>query len=298
MGANHAQMTQVTSTPDVLVSQFEPHRSRLFGLAYRMLGLRSDAEDIVQETYLRWHSADHSVIRSVEAWLVTVATRLCIDRLRSLETERLAYVGEWLPEPIIAERPEHGMELQSDISLAFMHLLQRLGPEERAALLLHDVLDYDYETIAASLNKTEPAVRQMVRRARERVRTPRARFDLDEAQHRALVDRFVSAVHAADENALLSLFTEGATWTSDGGGKVAAAINILHGNRVLTRFMLGVRSKLPTNLTFQFKYINGSPGFAAFLADKLVAVYALELQDARIAGVYAVLNPDKLRRAP
>ncbi|HVE54840.1 MAG TPA: sigma-70 family RNA polymerase sigma factor, partial [Ramlibacter sp.] len=161
------------STPSPATAPFQALRPRLFGIAYRMLGVRADAEDVLQDAWLRWREADHPSLQSAEAWLVTVVTRLAIDRLRSLRAEREAYVGNWLPEPIVEadERtPETVAELAEDVSVAFLHLLERLAPEERAAFLLRQVFDYDYGEIADMLDKREPAVRQMVHRAADRVR--------------------------------------------------------------------------------------------------------------------------------
>ena len=283
---------------DSRVAEFEQHRSRLFGLAYRMIGLRADAEDVVQEAYLRWHAADRDAINNPEAWLVTVATRISIDHLRSLQASRVSYVGEWLPEPIVDRktepRPDYSLEIRDDISIAFLYVLQRLGPEERAAFLLHDVLDCDYATVGETLGKSESAVRQMVHRARERVRTDRPRYEVTEAQHRAIVGRFVEAVQAADEGALMNLFAENATWTADGGGKAAAAVNVLRGNAVLTKFMLGLRAKATPGISVDTVDINNSPGLLLRVYGKPVATYSFETDGEHITGVYAVVNPDKL----
>ncbi|MFL6335467.1 MAG: sigma-70 family RNA polymerase sigma factor [Pyrinomonadaceae bacterium] len=202
---------------------FEPLRGRLFAVAYRMTGTRADAEDIVQEAYLRWHQADAGAVRSPEAWLVSVATRLSIDRLRKASAEREKYTGPWLPEPLFGDpSPEERLELASDISLAFMVLLERLAPVERAAFLLHDVFDRDYPEIACVLRKSEAACRQVVHRARERVRSERRRFRAGEEEYRGLIEKFTEAARAGDEATLLSLFAEDATLTSDGGGVVPA----------------------------------------------------------------------------
>jgi RNA polymerase sigma-70 factor (ECF subfamily) len=283
-----------------LLAEFEQHRTRLFGLAYRMLGMRAEAEDIVQESYLRWHAADRDSVRNAEAWLVTVATRLCIDRLRAQEIERRAYFGEWLPEPIVdsnpGSQPDHASELYEDISIAFLYLLQRLGPEERAAFLLHDVLECNYTEIGEILGKTEAAVRQVVHRARERVRKERPRFTVDPEQHRLLLGRFVEAAREADENALLTLFAENATWTSDGGGKATAAVNVLHGRETLTRFVLGIARKKSDDFSTHFTMVNGLPGLLVRYQGRPFSVYSISSDDGlHITGVYAVLNPDKLQ---
>src|SRR5262245_34303734 len=207
------------------VATFEALRGRLFGLAYRMLGSRADAEDVVQDTYLRWHGIAHDKIENSEAWLVTTATRLAIDRLRRLKTERDAYVGPWLPEPIVTEGPpDRHLDLADDLSMAFLMLLERLAPEERAAFLLHDVFDVGYGEIASVIDRSEPACRQVVHRARERVRGDRARFDVTESAKATLFSKFTAALEARDEQALLALFSPDATWTADGGGKTAAPV--------------------------------------------------------------------------
>src|SRR5215510_3359762 len=163
----------------ISTTAFEATRGRLFGLAYRMLGSRPDAEDIVQEAYVRWHETDKERIESAEAWLVTTTSRLAIDRLRRLKTEREAYFGQWLPQPIVSEAPpDRHLDLADDLSMAFLALLERLAPEERAAFLLHDVFDVGYGQIASVLERSESACRQVVHRARERVRGDRARFDV------------------------------------------------------------------------------------------------------------------------
>src|SRR5262245_41209818 len=207
---------------------FEPNRARLFGLAYRMLGSRAEAEDVVQDAYLRWHQSNRDDIRNAEAWLVTTATRLAINRLRALKTEREAYVGPWLPEPMSPDTPpppDRHLELASDRSVAFLVLLERLGPEERAAFLLHEVFEFDYAEIAAVLEKNEDACRQIVHRGRTRIRHARKRFDVTEEAKANLLRKFTEAVNARDERTLLALFATGDTWTGNGGGGWAGAVN-------------------------------------------------------------------------
>src|SRR5687768_16203700 len=202
--------------------ELDRHRPRLFGIAYRMLGDAAEAEDLVQETYLRWQRDDRTDVASPEGWLVAVVTRLAIDRLRRLRTERESYVGPWLPEPIATDRasdPARGAELASDLSLALLVLLERLGPEERAAFLLREVFDTGYDEIAATLGATSAAVRQMVHRARERVRGAR-RFATPPDVQARLLGRFLEAIAADDRDALLGVFDPNATFTSDGGGRV------------------------------------------------------------------------------
>src|SRR4029434_9534116 len=228
------------------VRTFETLRGRLFGLAYRMLGSRADAEDIVQEAYVRWHEAEHDRIENPEAWLVTTTSRLAIDRLRRLKTEREAYVGPWLPEPCVTvmRMPDLDLALAADLSIAFLTLLERLAPEERAAFLLHDVFDVGYTEIASVIEKSEAACRQGVHRARERVRGDSRRFDVTASAKAALLHRFMAATEARDERAVLALFAPDATWTADGGGKTGAAPRPIVGAHRICQRVIGVRGKL------------------------------------------------------
>jgi RNA polymerase sigma-70 factor, ECF subfamily len=275
---------------------FEPLRSRLFGLAYRMLGSRADAEDIVQETYVRWHQVDRSTVQNAEAWLVTAATRLAIDRLRRLKTEREAYVGPWLPEPMVSEglRPDRHLELASDLSVAMLTLLETLAPEERAAFLLHDVFDVDYAQIASILGKSEAACRQVIHRARERVRGSRKRFDSTESAKLTLLQTFKAAMETSDEKTLLALFAPDATWTADGGGRTAAAPRPLVGVAQLVRLVVGLRRNWPTDRVLELATVNGEPGICVRDGGRLMAVMAFDTDATQIVSVYAVLNPDKL----
>jgi RNA polymerase sigma-70 factor (ECF subfamily) len=266
-----------------------------------MLGSRADAEDIVQEVYLRWHQADRAAIENPEAWLVTAATRLSIDRLRRLKTEREAYVGPWLPEPIVTPDPppDHHLELADDLSVAFLTLLERLAPDERAAFLLHDVFDVGYDSIAAALDKSEAACRQVVHRARERVRGDRKRFEATESQKSAMLHKFMTAIEARDEAALLQLFAPDATWTADGGGKSAAGLNPIVGADRMARLAVGLRERFwSPNRTMRIATVNGETGLCFVDGDRLVAVLSIATDGDRILGVYAVVNPDKLREGP
>jgi RNA polymerase sigma-70 factor (ECF subfamily) len=273
---------------------FEASRRRIFGLAYRMLGSRSDAEDLVQDTYLRWHTTQQAAVDNPEAWLVTTATRLAIDRLRRRKTEREAYRGPWLPEPIVEDGPERLLELSSDLSMAMLTVLETLAPEERAAFLLHDVFDVDYSRIAGILGRTEPACRQIVHRARERVRGGRRRFAGSEPDKRALLERFVAAMEASDEQALVDLFRPDATWTADSGGKTAASPQPLVGVQRIVRLVLGLRRRWWAHLQIVATTVNGEPGLILRDGGRTVAVMAIETDEARIRSVFAVLNPDKL----
>jgi RNA polymerase sigma-70 factor (ECF subfamily) len=282
--------------PDIPVTTFEALRGRLFGLAYRMLGSRADAEDIVQEAYVRWHQIGHERIENPEAWLVTTTTRLAIDRLRRLKTEREAYVGQWLPEPIVTQAPpDSDLDLAADLSIAFLTLLERLAPEERAALLLHDVFDVGYREIATVIERSEAACRQVVHRARERVRGDRKRFDVTEFVKVDLLQRFMAATEARDEQALLELFAPDATWTADGGGKSAAAPLPIVGNDRIARLVIGLREKFwAPGRTLEAATVNGEPGLRIRDGNRLTATMSIATDGERIFAVYAVVNPDKL----
>jgi RNA polymerase sigma-70 factor (ECF subfamily) len=276
---------------------FESLRGRLFGLAYRMLGSKPDAEDVVQDAYLRWHQADRSRIESPEAWLVTTASRLAIDRLRRLKTERESYHGAWLPQPIVstAPPPDKQLDLADDLSMAFLTLLERLAPEERAAFLMHEVFDVGYPQIASVLDRTEASCRQLVHRARERVRGERKRFDATEEAKTDMLNRFLAALDARDEDALAALFAPDATWTADGGGKTAAAPVPIVGADRIARLVVGLREKFwADNRELLVSNINGEPGLAILDGGRLTATLSIATDGVRIFNVYAVVNPDKL----
>jgi RNA polymerase sigma-70 factor, ECF subfamily len=285
----------VTSDPSA-TAPFEAVRGRLLGLAYRMLGSRADAEDIVQEAYVRWHEADRDRIESAEAWLVTTTSRLAIDRLRRLKTEREAYVGPWLPEPVVAPPPpDRHLDLADDLSIAFLTLLERLAPEERAAFLLHDVFDVGYGQIAAVLDRTEAACRQVVHRARERVRGERKRFDVDESAKAALLQKFLTAMEARDEQRILELFAPDAAWTADGGGKTAASPRPVVGADRIAKLVIGLREKFwAENRTIEIASVNGETGLCVRDGGRLTATMSIATDGERILAVYAVVNPDKL----
>jgi RNA polymerase sigma-70 factor (ECF subfamily) len=288
----------VVNRTEVPVATFEAVRRRLFGLAYRMLGSRADAEDVVQDTYIRWHGVAHDRIENSEAWLVTTTTRLAIDRLRRLKTEREAYVGPWLPEPIMSEAPpDRHVDLADDLSMAFLTLLERLAPEERAAFLLHDVFDVGYGEIASVIEKSEPACRQVVHRARERVRGDRARFDVTESARTSLFSKFTAALEARDEQALLALFAPDATWTADGGGKVGAAPAPIVGAARIAKLVIGLREKFwAVNRTLEIATVNGESALVIRDGGQLTATMSIATDGDRIVAVYAVLNPEKLGR--
>jgi RNA polymerase sigma-70 factor, ECF subfamily len=280
---------------------FERVRPRLFGIAYRMLGSFEDGEDVVQEAFLRWQGAEIETIREPEGWLVSVVTRLSIDRLRRARTERQAYVGHWLPEPIPTGewgRPEDRAELASDISLAFLVLLERLAPEERAALLLREVFDCEYREIAQVLEKSEVACRQIVHRARRRVRQERPRRAAAPELTERLLTRLLTALRSEDRDGLLALLADEVTWTSDGGGKVPAVRNIVAGPLSIARMLLGFDRKGRGILTHGLVWLNGEPTWVSWANGRVFSTTSIATDGARILAVYRMLNPDKLRHVP
>lgn len=278
---------------------FEGLRPRLFGIAYRMLGIRADAEDAVQDAWLRWRDADRASLQSAEAWLVTVVTRLAIDRLRAARTQREAYFGEWLPEPIVEldERtPESIAERAGELSLAFLHLLERLGPEERAAYLLRQAFDYDYGEIAAMLGKSEPAIRQSVHRATERLRLDRPRFDVPGETHRRLLQLFIAAAATGDRAALRALLADEVRAIGDGGGKVASVPGGMFGADRVANLYWANHLRLGARLSYRPAIVNGSPGFLRLVDGRVESAQSLVTDGERVVAIYVVRNPDKLAR--
>lgn len=277
--------------------EFERHRPRLFGIAYRMLGSRTDAEDLLQDAYLRWHRGASAEVRSPEAWLVTTVTRLCIDRLRTARAERAHYIGPWLPEPLIgdaAPAADARAELSSSLSIAFLVVLEQLAPDERAAFLLHEVFDTDYAEIAAILGKSEAACRQIVSRARTRVRGQKPRAQVSDAARRSVLERFAIAIQTQDRGALLELVADKASWTSDGGGQAKAALKVIRGRERVVRFAVAVLGRLADRVTFEMVAANGEPALAIRAGGKLFSIITVRTDGLRILDVYTVLNPDKL----
>jgi RNA polymerase sigma-70 factor (ECF subfamily) len=279
------------------LQSFELQRPRLYGLAYRMLGVRAEAEDVLQEAYLRWRDVDRSTVRSDEAWLKATVTRLCIDRLRKLKTEREAYTGPWLPEPLCEQdlrTPEMAAELSDDVSIAFLALLESLAPAERAAFVLHDVLDDDYVDIAEALGKTEAACRQLVHRARERVTAKRRRFQVDDATRQRMLERFLVIAQTGDRKRIVELFAADATMVSDGGGKATALQRPLYGAERLSWFWHALVRKFTPDVEARIVRINGEPGIAYYWKGVLQSLMAIETDGQRVHAIYSLRNPDKL----
>ena len=279
---------------------FTSARPMLFSIAYRMLGSVMDAEDLVQEAYLRWEEAPETEVRSPRAYLTTIVTRLAINQLRSARTKRETYVGPWLPEPIVTEDTPDAVELAESLSMAFLVLLERLTPIERAAFLLHEVFDFEYAEIARVVDKTEANCRQLVARARKRIGSSQARFEADPAQAKRLVERFTEASFAGDLEGLVAVLAEDITFYGDGGGKIpGAALKPLHGARSVARFALGVMERLvPAETIVRPTTINGQPGFIAYVSGRPLSALIFDIRDGLIQTIYAVGNPDKLQALP
>jgi len=288
-------------------ASFEPYRRRLLGLAYRMLGSMADAEDAVQETYLRWHAADRNQVSDPRAFLMTITARICLDMLTSARARREEYVGPWLPEPVVdtaALAPDSRTELAEDLSIALLLTLDRLSPLERAAFLLHDVFDFSFSEVATTLARSEVACRQLAARARERVRSTRPRGAVTlpahsgriDAKHERLLSAFVAATRSGDLHSLTQLLAGDVRVVTDGGGKVAAALNVLDGADRAARFLIGATRKgWRAGFTLRFAVINGLPGLIVDGPDGPVQTSAFEIEGDVIRALYVVRNPAKLQ---
>jgi len=279
---------------------FGAERVRLWATAYRMLGSAADAEDAVQTVWLRWLEAAPSGVERPTAWLITALTRLCVDELRSARRQRVSYVGPWLPEPLLDDEhplPSEMVERDESLSLAHLVLLERLGPLERAALVLHDALEWSHAEIARAIGKREPAVRQLVARARRRLAEAPAATPVRNPRTAELGRRFLAALGRGDVPTLLESLDASAVFLTDGGGRVIAALNPIRGRERVGRFLAGVIAKRYEPLTARAVRVNGAPGL--WLAHRDGRPYALfglgfSADGERIAAIYAIRNPDKL----
>jgi len=278
--------------------EFEVHRPRLFGLAYRMLGSADEAEDTVQDAYLRFDAAERTGIEHPGAWLAKVVTNLCLSRLTSARARREQYVGTWLPEPVITAGgtlgPIESAEQREAVSMAMLVLLERLTPTERAVYVLREAFAYGHREIAGVLDLTEANCRQLYRRAVRRVGEPASRFDAAPEHREALVRSFITAAREGDLAGLEKLLATDVTWWSDGGGKVSAALRPIEGREKVVRFLVGVVDRWATGLDLAVTEVNGESALAGREGDRLVGVLVFELRDGLITQVRTVVNPDKL----
>ena len=272
---------------------FNECRPLLMAIAYRMLGSRADAEDAVQETFLRWQQSNEEPT-SPRSFLSTIITRLCIDQLRSARAQREVYVGPWLPEPFMTEGST--VEMAESLTMAFLIMLETLAPAERAAFLLHDVFDFDYPEVSQMIGKTEANSRQMVVRARERLVNRRRRFEPTREETERITSRFIETARNGDLSGLMAMFAEDAVMTSDGGGKVRSALNPVHGAAAIARFILGVLKKNEGwNAVHTLTEVNGQPAFVTSIAGRPISVMILDIQSGVIQNLFIVVNPDKLQ---
>ncbi len=281
---------------------FQQYRPLLFSIAYRMLCSVADAEDVVQEAFVRWQRVSGTKVRSPKAYLSSVVTRLCIDHLRSARVRREEYVGQWLPEPLLTDKSldvAETIELDETLSMAFLVLLERLTPVERAVFLLQEVFDYDYEEIARIVGKSEANCRQIARRARESVAARRPRFDISVEQEERLVGSFLEACFSGDMEGLLALLSEDVILYSDGGGKIRAALNPIYGADKVARFFFGILRQVPPGFIVRRTQVNGRPGLIGYFGDGHPQNVAnLDIVEGKIQAIRLILNPEKLESVP
>lgn len=284
------------------LTAFNQYRDLLFSIAYRMVGSVADAEDMLQETFIRWQQASDGDIRSSKAFLITIVSRLCINHLQSARVQREEYVGPWLPEPLATDPgsdPLGVLRADESLSLAFLVMLERLTPVERAVLLLREVFDYKYSEIATALGLSEANCRQILRRARQHVRAVRPRFSASAREHNDLLDRFRQAAGSSDMDRLVALLSSDVVLHSDGGGKATALLKLLYGpDRVARAIVGGLKKLVPKNLVQLIVQINGASGVISYLDGQPHSVLTLDTTEGRIRGIYIVTNPEKLGRLP
>ena len=272
---------------------FQQHKSLLFALSYRMLGSVSEAEDIIQEAWIRWQTTSTSV-KSPKAFLCSLTTRLCIDRLRYLRREREKYIGLWLPEPLITQ--QDSLETLESLSYAFLVLLECLSPTERAVFILRAVFDYEYVQIASIIHKSIPNCRQIFHRARKSISLNQSKFNLSPPEQNLIVEQFIVAWNRGDLNTLLDLMTEEVTFYADGGGKVTAAQKPLQGRFKVARFLLAIkRSSLIPNFSSQAILVNHKVGILNTFGRQPQSIFSLNFARHKISTIFAVVNPDKLK---
>ncbi len=286
-------MTRENSQPEDRA--FVDVQPRLFAVAYRMLGSVSDAEDIVQDAYLRWRRVDVERVHDVTGYLIRVVTRLCLDHLRAARTVREVYPGEWLPEPLITDNPTE--RLDRDVSVALLMALERLSPLERAAFLLHDVFEHSYEDLSETLKRSQSSCRQLVSRARKHVEQVKPRVRVEREQGEELAKAFFNAAKSGDTKHLTDLLARDVRMHSDGGGKIIATLNPIYGRAKVVRFFAGLARKpsAPKSYTWAFCWLNGLPAIINIEPGGSLQATSLKIDEGRIAAIYMVRNPDKTR---
>jgi RNA polymerase sigma-70 factor, ECF subfamily len=292
-----------TAAQSSLAETFQAHRSALTGLAYRMLGSRAEAEDVVQDAYLRWHAADRAVVKEPRHYLGTVVTRLCLDRMKSARVRRELYVGQWLPEPVVdesfddAKASDTASDMAHDISVALMLVLERLSPLERASFLLHDVFGLDFAEVSQTLGRAEPTCRQLAARARRHIEAGRPRFAVSHEEGHRLAAAFQKATSSGNLQSFTQILADDVVLYSDGGGKRAAALKPIYGADKVTRFIEGISRKNSALLAVRARpaIINGCAGFVLREEDGSIDTMSIDVRDGRITAIYLVRNPEKLK---
>lgn len=300
MGRVASSDTAADTAADTATHVFQEHRSLLTGVAYRMLGRVTDAEDVVQEAWLRWSGADREAVREPRGYLVRITTRLAIDRLRQVQARHESYVGPWLPEPIatdfghtVPDTAERAV-LAESVSLAVLVVLESLSPLERAVFVLREAFGFPYGEIAAALDRTEAAVRQLAGRARRHVGTRKPRFEVDPGQRRDLTERFLAAARGGDLEELLALLAPGARLVGDTDGKSKAPLRIMETADKIARFLVAVGQGTVPESELVFTELNGGFAMVLFSAGRPDTALSLDVADGRIQAVYIMRNPDKL----
>ncbi|MBB4184468.1 RNA polymerase sigma-70 factor (ECF subfamily) [Sinorhizobium terangae] len=272
-------------------AEFDPLRPRLMRVAYRMLGSVADAEDMVQEAFIRWMGADRSAVREPEAFLRRTVTRLCLDQLKSARRQRETYIGPWLPDPVVEE------EQEEDVTLPLMLALERLSPLERAAFLLHDVFGLGFEEVAATIQRDPAACRQLASRARTHVREARPRFQIEKQKSLEIAEAFFTASRSGDMKALGAMLAADVSVHADGGGKRPAAMKAIFGFDAVMKVhqSLAVLFQKHGSKLVHAGFINGLPGFVTLEGDGELQTTALDIEDGKVTAIYVVRNPDKLK---
>ncbi len=295
--ANASSLDGANRTAD-----FEKYRRLLFSISYRMLGSVADAEDMVQETFIRWQRASTTEVRSPKAFLITVVSRLCINYLQSARARREEYVGEWLPEPIVTEPESQAsriVQVDESVSMALLLLLERLTPVERAVFILREIFDYAHGEIAEVLELSEANCRQLLRRAREHVRQASPRFKTSETQHREVLERFREAAGTGDMDRLLALLSRDVVLHSDGGGKAPAFPRPIYGpDKVARTIAQGLKTLMSLNPVQRIMQVNGEPGIVSFVNGQPHSVFTLDVNEEHVEAIFIVTNPSKLSHLP
>lgn len=288
----------MTTTGAIITDEFEGYRPYLFSIAYRMMGSASEAEDIVQDTYLRYRQAPSSEIRSLKSYLATLVTRLCIDHLKSARVQREEYIGPWLPEPLLTSgqesMPFETAAQHESISLAFLVLLETLSPPERAVFLLHDIFDFDYQEIAGIIGKSPASCRQLGHRAKASIASRNHRYEPSRETHLRLLNHFLLACQEGDVEGLKEILAQDVVNYGDGGGKVVAALRPVVGIDAVMRLWLSLTHKAPADLSITFEEVNGQPAVISWIGDRVYDVVSFEVVDGKIQAIRGILNPDKL----